>query len=87
MTAKKFFSVLAFCATIIIAFVLAFRAIFNNNPQIINALMIIAECISTLITIICAYSFVKDKKHSAWKIIYAVAVTAIVALLIVVNII
>ena len=85
MKGKKFISGLAFFATVLIAFALMFRAIFQSNPNVVRALMLTGEIIAFAITMITAYNFVKAKKHIAWKIIYAVAVTAIIALLVVVN--
>ena len=86
MKGKKLMAGFAFFATVIIAFALMFRAIFQSNPNVVRALMLIGEVIAFGITMIEAFYFVKAKKHIAWKIIYAVAVTAIIALLIVVNI-
>lgn len=85
MKGKKIMSAFAFFATVIIAFALMFRAIFQSNPNVVRALMLTGEIIAFGITMIEAFYFVKEKKHIAWKIIYAVAVTAIIALLVVVN--
>lgn len=85
MSGKKFLGTIAFIATVCIAFALMFRAIFESNPTVVNALMLVGEIIAFAITAVCAFSFVKAKKHIAWKIIYAIAVTAIIALLVVVN--
>lgn len=85
MSGKKLLSLVAFVGTICVAFALMFRAIFESNPQVVQAFMLTGEIIAFSITMICAYPFVRAKKHIAWKIIYAVAVTAIIALLIVVN--
>ena len=85
MKGKRIFSAFAFFATVLIAFALMFRAIFQSNPDVVRALMLTGEIIAFGITMITAFSYVKEKKHIAWKIIYAVAVTAIIALLVVVN--
>ena len=86
MTFKKILSAFAFFGTILIAIALTFRAIFESNPAVVRAFMIVGETIAFCVTAICAFSFVKQKKHIAWKIIYAVAVTALIALFVVVNI-
>lgn len=86
MSGKKFLGIVAFISTICIAFALMFRAIFESNPTVVNALMLVGEIIAFAITAVCAFNFVRAKKHIAWKIIYAIAVTAIIALLVVVNI-
>ncbi|MBO4413043.1 MAG: hypothetical protein J5779_03410 [Clostridia bacterium] len=85
MKGKKLMAGFAFFATVVIAFVLMFRAIFQSNTNVGNALMLTGEIIAFAITMIEAFYFVKAKKHIAWKIVYAVAVTAIIALLVVVN--
>lgn len=86
MSGKKLLSIVAFVGTICIAFALMFRAIFGSNLSVDKAFMITGEIIAFAITMICAFPFVHAKKHIAWKIIYAIACTAIIALLIVVNI-
>lgn len=85
MSGRKIFSIIAFIGTLCIAFALMFRAIFESNATVVNVLMLVGEIIAFSITAISAFYFVKEQKHIAWKIIYAIAVTAMVALLIVVN--
>ena len=38
MSGKKFLGTIAFIATVCIAFALMFRAIFESNPTVVNAL-------------------------------------------------
>ena len=85
MSLKKFIAGLAFFATCTIALVLVLSAIFQTNNVVFTTLMSICEAIAFVITAIFAFTFVKYKKHIAWKIIYAVAVTALIALFIVVK--
>lgn len=86
MSGKKLLSIVAFVGTICIAFALMFRAIFDSNPSVVKAFLITGEIIAFAVTMICAFPFVHAKKHIAWKIIYAIACTAIIALFVVIYI-
>ena len=63
MKGKSIFSGFAFFATVLIAFALMFRAIFQSNPNLVNAFMLVGEIIAFVITMITAYYFVKMKKQ------------------------
>lgn len=82
---KRIVSICAFVATILIATALLLQCIFNWcgwEASITSKIRDIGEWIAIIVTCISGYFFVARKRKTAWYVVYAIAVTAIVILLI-----
>ena len=80
---KNFLNMLAFVSLVLIAFCLLFQLIFkNSNASVINAMRIIGECIAYTLVAFYGFYYVRAKKSPVFAIIYAIALTAIVILII-----
>ena len=79
---KQFLTLCAYVSVVLIAFCLMFQLIFTGNSSFVNAIRIAGEVIAYIVTACYAFYFIKGKKSPVWAIIYAIAVTAIIILLI-----
>lgn len=82
---KRFMSFIAFLATVLVAVALVLQVVLGAvgvEAQIINAMRLVGEIIAYVIIMCVAFTYVRTKKGIVWPILYAVCVTAIIALLI-----
>ena len=75
----------AFVAVVCIALALLLQCLFKWcgwDLTVANYIRQVGEWISTVLTCIVAWFYVRTKRNTAWYVIYAIAVTAILILLI-----
>ena len=84
---KWFLNLLSFVALVVVGICLLLQVIFNEIDaqrlsSAINATRTIGECIAYCVIAAYAFFFVKNKKKPIWFVLYAVALTAILILII-----
>ena len=82
---KRFLNFMAFAATVLVTVALVLQVVLAHvgvEAKVVSALRLVGEIIAYLLVMIAAFSYIKTKKGVVWPIIYAVCVTAIIALLI-----
>ncbi len=90
-TFKDFVNLMSYIAVVLIAVMLLIQLILSLfdvsiTGSAIEVIGVIGECIAYLVTAVCAFSFVRRKQSPIWAIIYTIAVTAIIILLVFVKI-
>ena len=78
-------NIFAFVATVLIAVALLVQCLFGWfgwNTSIAPILRNVGEWIAILVTCISGFFFIKTKRKASWFVVYAIAVTTIVILLI-----
>lgn len=82
---KRFMSLVAFLATVLIAVALVLQVVLQAvgvEAQVISAMRLIGEIIAYVLVMLTAFMWVRTKKGVVWIVLYAVCVTAIITLLI-----
>ncbi len=80
-------NMLSFVALVIVGVCLLLQVIFNaidanGLANATNAMRTIGECIAYCVIAVYAFFFVKNKKKPIWAVLYAIALTAILILII-----
>lgn len=82
---KVFLNALAYIALVVIAFCLLLQLVlkaFDVQSSVVNAFRIVGECIAYCVVGAYGFYFVRGKKNPVWAIVYAIALTAILILVI-----
>lgn len=79
---SSFISLIAYIGIGCIAIALLFTLIFKNDSTVASAFRTVGEVIAYLISIILAYSWVKNHRQIGWIVCYVVFVVTIVILFI-----
>ena len=79
---SSFISLIAYIGIGCIAIALLFTLIYKNDSTVASAFRTVGEVIAYLISIILAYSWVKNHKQIGWIVCYVVFVVTIVILFI-----
>ena len=79
---SSFISLVAYIGIGCIAIALLFTLIFKNDSTVASAFRTVGEVIAYLISIILAYSWVKNHKQIGWIVCYVIFVVTIVILFI-----
>lgn len=85
LNVKRIVNIFAFIATICIAVALLVQCLFNWfnwDVSIASKIRDVGEWIAVIVTCVSAFFFVRTKRKAAWYVVYAIAVTTIVILLI-----
>ncbi len=78
-------SFVAFLATVLVAVALVLQVVLSAvgvEATVVNAMRLVGEIIAYCLIMLVAYSYIRTKKGVVWIVLYAVCVTAIIALLI-----
>lgn len=82
---KRFMKLIAFIACIAIAFALVVGKIlgaFGVNATVVGAINTVGVCLAYIVTMVTAFGFVQNKRKPVWAIVYAIAVTVIIVMVI-----
>ena len=82
---KRFMKLTAYVACIAIAFALVLGKVLSLigvNAAVVGAIKLVGECLAYIVTMVTAFGFVQNKRKPVWAILYAIAVTVIIVMVI-----
>ena len=88
MKGKQFINFLAYLSIAFIAIALVLGKLLGwlINPNILNALNIVAQVIAYTITAVYAFSYAKSKRSAGWMVAYVIFVIVIIVFMVLTNI-